>query len=351
MGKTIMLKHEGELRIEALCRAMRASRHILHYSLLKMLMPFLLILVGTAYTQDSLLVIHPEGLNCREVVEGLRRGLEGEYPLSFLIATDSTDRLDVAAAIKRSNSRLVVCIGNEATALLGDYQDIIGPDKPIVPSVHLMGAFIWSQVKDMRNASAIHYEVPFAKVAGLFTRTVGMKVKNLGVLYRPIAGYFVEECAKKAKEVGINIIDIPLPEAPEKALLALDMELKAKLMVDRVDALWIPNDFVIVNKRSLDDVWKSNLRRNRVPVFVGVETLLQPNLKFGTFAALPIQSKLGEQAAGIIFEIVKNNWRVPDGSRIVFPADIETVINVPQALKKFKITENALTEVDRWIMD
>ena len=302
-----------------------------------------------ANASDSILVIHQNRVHFSDVLGGLVESLEGEYPVTQLVFERELTWQQVESRIQMSNPVLVICMDNLVSKVYRAYQDSMVEKKPIIPSIHMLGIFLGPLIKDIKNAMVINYEVPFDTTVFLYNQLVEKKVTRLGVLYRPFMKSFVEECTRGSTRVNLEIVDIMLPEDPSKAVIALEMELKAKLKVGRVDALWVPNDKLIINPEVIGSVWRPLLRKDRVPLFVCAEVLLNPALDFGTFAVLPDHTDLGRQAGNMVFVIAKNSWVVSDELKSTYPRKLQTSINFPQAVKHFQLKKDGLPNVDRWI--
>jgi hypothetical protein len=67
-----------------------------------------------------------------------------------------------------------------------------------------------------------------------------------------------------------------------------------------------------------------------VPVIVGVEVLVKPELDFGTFAVIPDAMGTGVQAANLIFELMDEGWEI-DGVKVYPTLSVYSVLNWKKA--------------------
>ena len=84
-----------------------------------------------------------------------------------------------------------------------------------------------------------------------------------------------------------------------------------------------------------------------MPVIVGVESLVQPEINFGTYAVIPDPEAMGEQAAGLIIDIRDQNWK-SDGT-VIYPAiSMYSVLNFTRAaliVDAKNINMNGITKI------
>ena len=108
----------------------------------------------------------------------------------------------------------------------------------------------------------------------------------------------------------------------------------------------MPNDNVLLTGKIIKRVWRPLLKKHKIPLIVGLEVFVNPELDFGIFAVLPDHISLGNQAAEIILELKDNNWKFE--KNITFPPiSIKKIINYHQARIRFNIKEENFLNVDK----
>ena len=125
----------------------------------------------------------------------------------------------------------------------------------------------------------------------------------------------------------------------------IKIALKELFKGEKIDALWIPNDNVLLEKDIIEDIWIPLLDKYKVPVAVGLEIFVRPELNFGTFAVLPDHFSLGNQVADMIFELKSNSW-VFGEKNIEPPISVHKIINYSQAKERFGINDQSLENID-----
>ena len=97
-------------------------------------------------------------------------------------------------------------------------------------------------------------------------------------------------------------------------------------------------------------VWLPFFATHKVPVIVGIESLVKPELDFGTYAVIPEPRAMGEQAAGLIIDLKEKNWK-SDGA-IVYPAiSVYSVLNMKKAVQITDAKSINFNEVIRVLTD
>jgi ABC-type uncharacterized transport system substrate-binding protein len=130
----------------------------------------------------------------------------------------------------------------------------------------------------------------------------------------------------------ISIKGIEIDEDTSKHQTEVADALQTLLKKEKVEALWIANDNVLLKPDLLGNVWLPALKKNKVPLIVGVEALVNPKLNFGTFAVIPDPVAIGEQAAEIIFDLKADDWE-HSGNEISPAISMYSVLNYKSAIE------------------
>jgi hypothetical protein len=157
---------------------------------------------------------------------------------------------------------------------------------------------------------------------------------------------FIQENRKYCEHEKIEILAHELPNNGIDYKSAVKKSLKKLVKKNKVDVLWVPNDNILLKPDILREVWLPCVKKNKVPLIVGAESLVNPKLNFGTFAVLPDHNALGSQTAELIFEAMENDWKF-DEQKIVPPVSIYKIINLKQVEQSCKIKEKNLENVDK----
>jgi hypothetical protein len=112
-----------------------------------------------------------------------------------------------------------------------------------------------------------------------------------------------------------------------------------------IDVLWVLNDNVLLPNELLKEVWLPTLRENHIPVIVGVEALVRPQLDFGSLAVIPNPELLGVQAANMLLDMFDADWKTTFG--VVQPLSVKTVMNARQARRYFGLTAEGVRHIDQ----
>ncbi len=300
------------------------------------------ILSATAYAKEPLIVFRIEGKDYEAAVQGLKEELEEEFSINEMIVGKSTSLREIDYEMKSIGPRLVVLMDNISITKYLEYQKKLS-SPPHVPSVSILASFMDFSIKDLKNATGIFYEVPIVtSVVSLRAVLPSTPFDKIGVVHREFMDYSIGINKKYCLKEGIDIVSYGISNKKRKIRKNLKKGLK-KLKRKGIDALWIPNDSMLVNTKLLKSVWIPFARKFRKPIIVGAEVLVNPKTKFGTFAVTPDHIQLGVQAGEIVFDVMDNNWQV-ENHEIEPPRSVYKVINLKQAKKHFHVDEDKLPD-------
>ncbi|HNY31874.1 MAG TPA: hypothetical protein PKO15_13385, partial [Fibrobacteria bacterium] len=304
----------------------------------------ILILAGTALAQSKpILVLRPSGPNFEETFKGIKETLGPSYSIEEMIVDKETETSELTKKWTSAKPKAVFAMDNKAIALARDARGKLSDTA--VPLVALMGVRVDAAIAGMSNAASVTYEIPAVTlVVNLRAITTG-KISKVGVIYRTSMQDFFQKNAKycqgeNVELVGIQVADDADPKSSLKNGLTSLTERKD------IDALAVFNDNFFLNAKLLKEVWLPTLSGWKRPVLVGVESLVRPELKFGTFAILPDHYALGAQAAGLLQEIEDAGWKV-EGERNDQPLSVIKVLNLKGMKACCGVQEGKTNEIDK----
>lgn len=304
----------------------------------------LLVLTCLAWGQaKEIFVLRPAGGTFEEARKGIAETLGPAYALRDFVVSKSTTVDDVVGSWKRGSPKAVVAMDNRAIALFRESRDRMGDST--VPLVALMGVRVDAAVRGASNAAAINYEIPAVTTLVDLRAIARSPVRRAGMIYRAsMAGVFRRN-AEFCKAESIELVGREVPDAAE-AGAGLETALRSLVADPRIDALVVLNDNFFLNAALLGSVWLPVLSDWKRPVVVGVESLVRPDLRFGTFAVLPDHYALGSQAAGLIQEIEDAGWKV-ESPRVDQPISVIKVLNMRGFRNCCELRDGKASEIDR----
>src|SRR5690606_15545397 len=194
--------------------------------------------------------------------------------------------------IESAEPNCVVLVGNQAVRVFRDLQKKY-PDPP--PGIVAMSSFARQLTADLKNTTGIAYEVPAVTSFVALRQLSNRSLDRVGVVHRPEFEQFVKREADLAKMEKVELLGrrIEGEVGPRRIRRAL----KELLAHDKVDALWVLNDNALLDPNDIRDGWLPEARKSEVPVLVGVSSLVNPRLSFGSIAVVPDHGALGVQLA------------------------------------------------------
>ena len=305
-----------------------------------------LLLSATAFGQAGskpILVLRPAGVSFEEAKKGILETLGNGYSIKECLVTKETTPDEVAKSWKEASPKAIVAMDNRAVNLFRDARLKMGDST--TPGVALMGVRIDATLRGMPSAVGINYEIPAVTIMINLRSVLPTALKKAGVVYRASMEDLYQRNADFCKQENIELVGIKVPDDADPKD-GLNKALKE--MSDRtdIDALWVINDNFFLNAKLIKEVWLPVLSGWKHPVIVGVESLVKPDLKFGTFAVLPDNYALGAQAAGLLQEVEDAGWKVED-PKVDQPLSVIKTLNLRGMKKCCGIQEGKLGEVDK----
>jgi hypothetical protein len=292
---------------------------------------------------DAIVVFLPKTRETQELWDSFRSELSEEFDVIPYEVTPTTTPQDLGTAIAKLRPASVVLVNNPTVRLYQRYTKTRPKDAPRLPAVVLMSSFLEEYYRQIPDAIGIAYEVP------LITSVVNLRaffegdMRRIGVLARPAFLSYVSRQQQLAAIEGISVIELPLSEAPDDDEVSEAIEILCRK--DRLDALWILNDNVLLDPEMIASAWMPSLERCSVPVIVGVRALVNPQVHFGSFAVLPDHEALGVQAADLVYELADADWEVGDLG-VELPLSVRTTVDIAQARERLRFREKMLSNVD-----
>jgi len=291
----------------------------------------------------SILVLRPAGASFDDAVKGMKETLGPGFALKEFVVSKETPVDEVVKSWKTAEPKAVVAMDNKGVNLFRDARLKLGDST--VPVIALMGVRIDASLKGVANAVGVNYEIPAVTILVNLRSILPTPVKKTGVIYRASMEDMFMRNVEFCKQENIELVGLKVEDAAD-AKEGLDKALKDVLGRSDIDALWVVNDNFFLNAKLIKEVWLPKLAGWKHPVIVGVETLVKPEYKFGTFAVLPDNYALGTQAAGLLQEIDDAGWKVEE-TKVDQPLSVIKTLNLRGMKQCCGIQEGKLGEVDK----
>lgn len=292
---------------------------------------------------DAVLVFLPESAHTREAWETLKDELGSDFDVLTRLVSPEVDQAYLSREIEAARPRGIVLMGNLAMNLYLDYQRH-NPGKTFPPALVVMASFFEQQRALFRNTTGISYEIPGITTFVGLRSFVYHPVRRVGVIHRPLFVNYVDRQARLAAVEQVQIVraEVGASPGPYEVRRALDRLIHR----DRVDAVWVLNDNVLLEPELIAKGWLTVLHKNPTLVVVGVGSLVDQRLHFGSFAMLPDHAALGVQTANLVFKLSEHGWNA-DSEPVELPLAVQTVVDLTWTREHFDFREEALDRIDR----
>jgi hypothetical protein len=280
---------------------------------------------------DQVVIFATKGNIFDQARNGLVNEIRDEFSVSVIEVTENTSTSSIDSVIDGySLPKAVVLIGNNAVRSYVKYANQNRQKTESIQVVTILALDVQRAVAGIEKVNAIAYETPMLTALVSFRRVFSKPVNKVGVLYRNPLKEFIEKHTRYCAKENISIIGIEVSDDTSKIQLDIASALQNLIRTENVDALWIPNDNVLLKPEFLGNIWFPALKKKKIPLIVGVEALVNPELNFGTFAVIPDPVAMGEQAAEIIYNLKADDWQ--HNGIMIHPAiSMYSVLNLKKA--------------------
>lgn len=251
---------------------------------------------------------------------------------------------------RRVKPKILILMDRRSTNLYLRYQHRQPQATVFPPAILLMSMFISSETHQLINAVGIEYQIQavtsLTNLRGLFRDT-----KKVGVLYRPEIEPFIETQKVLCKAEKIELISRKI-KLKKGGIKPSQLRRAIQNLTQKVDALWIPNDSVLLSETLLTKAWIPGLKGVKIPVVVGIEKFVDRSELIGHFAVVPDHQSLGEQAAELVLQIREDQWQL-EPYMVYLPLGIKKILNKKKLSEKQLqgLHTAALLELDHIIKD
>jgi len=291
---------------------------------------------------DAVLVFLPASAATRQAWQSASDELSASFDVITRPVSERSTEADLDREIRAVNPRCLMLLGNSASNLYLKYQQRY--PGPYVPAVVLMTSFFEQQYPLFKNVTGVSYEVPGITTFVNLRTFVYRPIQRVGVLHRPMFKTYVEQQGRLASLEQVQLVPFELSRSPGPHEIRKGLD---RLIQDeQVDALWVLNDNVLLKPELIAKGWLKVLHRKPLAVVVGVGSLVDARLHFGSFAMLPDHSALGVQASNLVFRLKEEGW----DARAVppeLPLSIQSVVDIGWTRAHLQFREDAIDRIDR----
>jgi ABC-type uncharacterized transport system substrate-binding protein len=273
----------------------------------------------------KVLSLSPAGEQFNEILEGLKGDLDGELSFVNLTITKKSNISEIKQALKKHQPNIVVLVGNTSVNLYSKYQ-ATNKGQEFPPGIAVAALFLDQFIAKLTNVTGIAYEIPLVTSMLNVRSVVKNNIKRVGVVHREWMTDFIQTNREFTQAEGIELISIALENKDKNRPKNLRKQL-ATLLKNDIDALWVINDNNLLNAKTLSKAWLPEIRKAKIPVVVGIESLLTSKINLGSFGIIPDYYGLGVQTASLLIDIMDNDWQIEEIS-IEQPLSVKKSINL-----------------------
>lgn len=289
-----------------------------------------------------ILVLTPYAQSAHDMWSSMRDEVSDDMDVVTMEMREGITAEDVKMRLEHVRPKCVVLLGNQAVRTYRAVQKEVAETPPAIVA---MSSFAKQLAGDLRNATGVAYEVPAVTSFVTLRQLSSRPIEKVGVLYRPAFKSFVGAQAELAEMEQVHLVGRSIEG--EIGARRIRLALHELLRSEKVDAIWVLNDNALLDPKVIREGWLPEARKSQVPIIVGVSSLVNPRLSFGSIAVVPDHSALGVQVANLLFEISDEEWVVGDRD-IELPLSVETVVDMNQS-HIMKLVDGAPDMIDRQV--
>lgn len=297
-----------------------------------------------AFSNGTVLVFRPSSKPFEQAHDSMINALEDGFNVEKVLVDGNTDVAVFDDAIRIKQPKMLVIMNNTTVRLYRRWQKTQPEGTQFPPSLIMMTLYGAQNIKGIQNALCLTYEVPGLIALNHMRNLVSQPVRRVGVVYSAELAPFFEYQKELSGVERIDLVGIPISR--EQARPGdIRRALRQLLNQEKVDAIWIFNDSVLLSQKNLKRAWTPILVKCKKPILVGVRNLME----LGLLGVFPDHQGLGEQAASIIFDLHENEWKWT-GNRIRNPIRVIKTVNKARATPaRIELRASALDEMDHII--
>jgi hypothetical protein len=271
------------------------------------------------------------------------RELEDDLDVITAVVGATTRLSEFAAKLAELRPTCLLLLDNPALALYQHYAETQPDSEAVPPAVVAMTPFFIEELRRIRNTTGVAYEVPgvtaFVKLRSVVTRPV----RRVAVVHRPRFRQFIDRQARLAAKEDITLVALEVGDDPTAT------EVRAALGSARdadVDALWVLSDRRLLKSvKFINEVWRPQINLFRIPVVVGLASLVATKAEFASFAVVPDHEELGVQTARLILRVAESGWRA-DQHPVELPISTLTLANIARLREHGGLKPDAASQID-----
>lgn len=300
------------------------------------------------FAQDKIVALHPAGAEFNEAFAAIKQDVDGELELIGKTINPKQKWENIRDDIRKENPAALVLMDNHALNLYREHVAAAKKNnvKPY-PAVALMALQLPTITQDM-SIVGVSYEIPVVTSVVNLRAVSKTPIKKVGVLHRKSWEPFIAQNQEFCKTEQVELVAIAIDDKSKNIGRDINNGIKELMSKHKVDALWVVSDNALLNNNTIAKNWIPAAKKAKMPVIVGVETLVQTKFELGSFAVLPDHSGLGSQVANMLFELMDNEWNI-ENTQIDQPLSVVKIINTTIAKKKSFLDEKGLSNMDREI--
>lgn len=303
---------------------------------------------ATVNSSDTVLIVRPKSQHFQEIFSGIQEAVEGEMTLVDGVIQKTSTPADFQNLVQTYSPKAIVLMDNVA---VGGFLRLkkANPSLSYPPTVIVGTLFASRVIEELEQSTGILYEIP-AVTALVDLRKVSLApLRRVGVIYRENHEENFEAQRRFCVREKIDLVGVKVKSGVSARRLSRHIQ---KLFSQDIDALWVMNDGDLLSKELITGAWIPRLRKSKVPVVVGIKSLIRTQFQFGDYAVYPDHYELGVQTGDLLFDLMDSEWRVFGDSKAQQPISINKQINVRRFQdKRLAFREERLQEFDQVITE
>jgi len=290
--------------------------------------------------QDKALILYTDTYEFKETIKSISQELEEDIHIQKQIIQNSDNIESIFNYVNETNYKCVILLGNLSINLFKEYLKF--NPKDTIASIQLMALKIKTNgIPLSYNTYGISYEIPVVSVLTKLRHVVSTNINNIGIIYRESDRDLVHENIEHCLSENFDIKSIKLPNNKSSYYYKKNLKKSIEYLIYKknVKTLIIPNDNKLLTPKLIKEVWKPATNSNGTIVVTGVNSIVSPEINFGTYTMVPKLSSIGFQVVDILYSLKESNW-VFKNKKIEPPLALYDIVDLHNLKNRAEVNSN-----------
>jgi hypothetical protein len=243
----------------------------------------------------------------KELIDGIKAEIGSINPVVEELKVTTVE--DFYLSIQKIIPQIIIILGEKAVGTYKNYARTYVSNGNHLPSISIIPRYVQS-LDEVPNNMGFYYEVPVSLCVNKLSVFSGKKISRIGIIHRSYLDSFINQSKIACEKLGLSIISYSLPDSDPNLVSNINTYLNKLKRANLVDALYIPNDEVLLRPTVIQNSWKLTLLKFPMQVVVCNQSYLESNEGMSTLCIVPDYKAIGVEAGKKLKELENDQWKL-----------------------------------------